>query len=122
MLFLGNILLPAGASAMNLHCDTNAHAKAMHDCCDQSEMANHQDTSNSDDCLVLSFCEQVVDSQSSDVPAVLQHIKVVLSANVTDKLDATALTDDQSPESFRDRSVHQQYTAPIFLLNSVFLN
>jgi hypothetical protein len=55
------------------------------------------------------------------VPAVLHHAKVVLTANVTDKLD-TLLPDKEGSEIFRDRSVQQQYTAPIFLLNSVFLN
>ena len=121
LLFLGNMLLPAGAAAMNLHCDTNGHANAMHECCDQSEMANHEETANADDCLVLSFCEQVVDTEQSDVPAVLHHTKVILAANLTDKLDAL-LPDKEDPEIFRDRSVQQQYAAPIFLLNSVFLN
>jgi len=121
LLLLGNILLPAGAAAMNLHCDTNDHANTMHDCCDQSEMANHPETDNADDCMVLSFCEQAVDSEQSDIPAVLQHTKIVLAADLTDEFDIP-LSDDEDSEIFKDQSVQQQYAPPIFLLNSVFLN
>ncbi|MDZ7659569.1 hypothetical protein [Fodinibius sp.] len=120
LLFLGNIVLPAGAAAMNLHCDINNHANTMHDCCDQTEMANHSETEN-DDCMVLSFCEQVVNSEQSDIPAVLQHTKIVLAADLTGEFNIP-LSDDDDPEIFRDQSVQQQYAPPIFLLNSVFLN
>jgi hypothetical protein len=63
LLLTSNILLPAGAAAVNLYCDMDMVAHSMHDCCDDSEMNHPQRSVDADDCLVLSFCEQVVDSE-----------------------------------------------------------
>jgi hypothetical protein len=120
LLLASNVLLPAGASAVNLYCDMDMEGQGMHDCCDGSEM-NHHQPDDADDCLLLSFCEQAVDSPQSDTPAVMQHVKSIVVAGLTDEIELLPLTTDR-PDQFWDESVAEYHSPPLFLMNSVFLN
>lgn len=121
LLFASNVLLPAGAAAVNLYCDMDMEAHSMHVCCDGSEMNHQEQSDEADDCLMLSFCEQAVDSPQSDTPAVMQHVKSIVVAELTDEITSLPLTTDR-PDIFWDESVDEFEAPPLFLMNSVFLN
>jgi hypothetical protein len=122
LLFLSsNILLPAGAAAVNLTCDMDEQVHNVRDCCESSETKHDNWSKDVDDCLSLSYCEQAVDGEQSDVPAILQHKITIAAVDLANRFDISLL-DDEEPEIFEDQFVRQQHTLPLFLLNSVFLN
>ena len=93
----------------------------MYGCCDGSEMDHQEQSDEVDDCLMLSFCEQAVDSPHSDMPAVMQHVKSVVVAEFSGEITIFPLTIDR-PDVFWDDSVVESEAPPLFLMNSVFLN
>ncbi len=125
LLFAGNLLVPAGAAAMSLHCDMDMAAHSAHDCCEDSEMDHHNKsdvTENTDDCMQLSFCEQVISSKQSDIPAIVQLGKsVVIAANFSHQTEW--LSDETDTPNFAaEQSTDNYESPPLFLMNSVFLN
>ena len=94
--------------------------QGVHECCDGSEM-DHHEQAGAADCVMLSFCEQVVDSPQSDTPAVMQHIKSLVVAELTDEIETQPLETDY-PVPHRDKSVTDYNAPPLFLMNSAFLN
>jgi hypothetical protein len=121
LLLASNVLLPAGTATVNLYCDSEMEGHSMHDCCDDSEMDHHERSDDTDDCLMLSFCEQAVDSPQPDTPAVMQHVKSIVVAELTDEIELLPFTTDR-PDQFWDESVTEYHSPPLFLMNSVFLN
>lgn len=118
LLFAGNLLLPAGTAAMSLHCEMDRSAHSMHECCDGLEV-NHKKAS-ADDCEVMSFCEQEVQSDQSEIPAVVQSNG---SAAVDLSTEIDILPDEPtSTNVLKDETSDSKNTPPLFLLNSVFLN
>lgn len=95
--------------------------QGVHDCCDGSEMNRHQRSDDADDCLALSFCERTVDSPRSDTPAIIQHVKSIVVAELTDEIESPPLTTNRL-DQFWDESVAEYHAPPLFLMNSVFLN
>ncbi len=91
------------------------------DCCEVSETKHYNWSNEVDDCLSLSYCEQAVDGEQSDVPAILQHKIIIPAVDLANGFDISLL-DDKEPEIFEDHFVQQQHTFPLFLMNSVFLN
>jgi len=122
LLFLAsNILLPAGAAAVNLTCDMDKEVHNVRDCCEASETMHDNWSNDVDDCLSLSYCEQAVDGEQSNVPAILQHKITIPAVDFVNGFDITLLG-DKEPEILEDHFAQQQHTLPLFLMNSVFLN
>ncbi|MGM0547251.1 MAG: hypothetical protein ACQEST_11085 [Bacteroidota bacterium] len=121
LLFSVNLIGPAGAAAISLHCDMDTEAHSMHDCCEDSEMDHHDKSEAADDCMMLSFCEQTVQSSQSDIPAVIQLAKSVVAVPIADVIEVLPEENDH-PELFKSESASTYDSPPLFLLNSVFLN
>jgi hypothetical protein len=124
ILFVSNILLPAGILAASLHCDMEMpNKKHTHACCMNTGNENHQRESVKVDesCPMLSFCKSTIDERQSDQPALTQASKIVIAADLTNEL-AFEETDRDHPRKFSDESESASNSPPIFLLNSTFLN
>lgn len=99
--------------------DMEAHD--LHDCCDNPEMDHHERANTADDCRMLSFCDQAVATPQANVPAILQHVKSIIGAELTDEIKSLSLTTDR-PDIIWDESLTEYNSPPLFLMNSVFLN
>lgn len=121
LLFSINLIGPAGAAAISLHCDMDAEVHSMYDCCEDSEMDHHNTLEVADDCMMLSFCEQTVQSSQSDIPAVIQFSKNIVAVPIGDAIEIVPEHNDQS-DLFKEESASTFNSPPLFLLNSVFLN
>jgi hypothetical protein len=118
LLFVGNLLVPAGTAAMSLHCEMETPTHSMHDCCD-SEM-DHKKV-DTDDCELMSFCEQDIKSAQSDIPAVVQLSKSTVAVDLSVEIDILP-NQPTHTKVFKDEAADSETTPPLFLLNSVFLN
>lgn len=115
-------MVPAGTAAFSLYCDADTAAHSiMHDCCESSEMDHHDKSEALDDCVMLSFCEQTVNSSQLDTPAIVHLSKSVVAVPITDAIDILPDQNDQL-NLFRSESASQYASPPLFLMNSTFLN
>ncbi|PAU94166.1 hypothetical protein CK503_08100 [Aliifodinibius salipaludis] len=121
LLFSVNLIGPAGAAAISLHCDIDTEVQGMYGCCEDSEMDHHNKSEVTDDCMILSICEQTVQSSQSDISAVIQLSKHVVAVPIADAIEIVPEQNDR-PDLFSDKSASTFDTPPLFLLNSVFLN
>lgn len=121
MLFVSTIALPTGLAAASLSCDM----EMSHDvpvCCVTADMNTHQEKKKGiEDCQQQAFCAQTIDSSPSEIPAVTQHSKVVIAAELLEEL-TTMDEENNQPPVIQDEPASLQYHPPIFLLNSTFLN
>lgn len=121
VLFVGTIVLPAGVAAASLHCDMEMH-KGTHACCFTPDINCHQEQEKElQDCGQQVFCEQIIESKPSDITAVFQSTKMVITAELSKEL-TTIEEDSDPPPAIRDESPSLYQHPPIFLLNSTFLN
>ncbi len=122
MLFVSSIVVPTGLSAASLTCDMEiSHSVPV--CCATADMNNHQEENKeSQDCKQQAFCEQVIGSNPSDVPAVTQNTKIAKATKLL--LEELTTIQDKSVHTppVKDESLSLHYHPPIFLLNSTFLN
>ena len=121
LLFSVNLIGPAGAAAISLHCDIDTEVQGMYGCCEDSEMDHHNKSEVADDCMMLSICEQTVQSSQSDISAVIQLSKHVIAVPIVDVIEIVPEQNDR-PDLFRDESASTFDSPSLFLLNSVFLN
>lgn len=111
------LMVPTGTAAFSLHCDSDTAVHSMHDCCEDY----HEKSEAFEDCVMLSFCEQTVNSSQPDTPAIVQLSKSVVAVPITDANDVLSDQNDQ-PSLFRSESASTYDSLPLFLLNSAFLN
>lgn len=121
LLFSANLISPAGAAAISLHCDIDTEVQSMYGCCEDSEMGHHNKSEVADDCMMLSICEQTLQSSQSDIPAVIQFSKNIVVVPIADAIEIVPEQNDRS-DLFRDKSASTFDFPPLFLMNSVFLN
>lgn len=122
MVFVSNVMVPTAVSAISLYCDMEM-VNSSHDltCCVHT--GDHQRVTmvSDESCPMLSFCEETVSEQNSDQPAITQVTKIVIAADLTDELTFSE-TDNNHPKKLSDDSESVDFSPPIFLLNSTFLN
>ncbi|MEL7832706.1 hypothetical protein [Fodinibius sp. Rm-B-1B1-1] len=121
LLFIGNLVIPAGTAAFTLHCDMDMSIHSTQNCCEGSEMNRQYQSNNVDECILVTFCEQTVTTEQADVPAVIQHVNVVIAADLSGEVELLN-NKPNYPHPVRDQVVDHNQSPPLFLLNSVFLN
>lgn len=124
MLFISSIALPSGISAASLFCDmemTELHTG----CCDVKDTDktdHHRKNSAGEDCHSEKICLHVLSPDHSKTEATISlNGKKLVALPVADKVITLSGNSENTSLSTVFTAV-PNYSPPIFLLNSTFLN
>lgn len=127
MLFISSIALPSGISAASLFCDmekTELHTGST-GCCDIDDTEktdHHRKNSAAEDCHSEKICLHVLSPDYSETEATISHNwKKLVALSTADKVITLSGSSENTSLSTVFTAV-PNYSPPIFLLNSTFLN